>query len=193
MRDRSHPWKWPLSVALALLLTGSIFLWLPEGWLTIGRDREAGRGRYAREAPPAWLVLAPPPEIQIEEVAELRDKEDPAIPEPPPSDPRWWTRGWRVVTEEAVGRDLRPAPAAVDSVAIFLEHLGVGSDLLSQVRPDSVLAARLILLQRENQMRFDELKPYYQAVTRCEAYSDILSRAADMYGDFLQQEIMVPD
>ena len=78
-------------------------------------------------------------------------------------------------------------------MAVFLERLGVGQDLLTLVKPDSVLAARLILLQREDQMGFDELKPYFQAVTRSRAYADILSRAADMYGDFLQQEIIVPD
>ncbi len=195
MRYRSpNPWKWPLSVGLALLLVWCLFALIPESWLELGKDRLAmGQGRDLCLRPD-WMVLAPPIEILKEDRPLPPPREKPKTPEPQPShDPRWWTEGYRLVTTTAVGQDLLPDPAPRDSVAVFLERLGVGQDLLTLVKPDSVLAARLILLQREDQMGFDELKPYFQAVTRSRAYADILSRAADMYGDFLQQEIIVPD
>jgi hypothetical protein len=61
------------------------------------------------------------------------------------------------------------------------------------VRPDSVLASRLLILQQEDSFRFDELKPYFEAMARAHDYSDIMSRAADMYGEHLGSQIMVPD
>ena len=49
------------------------------------------------------------------------------------------------------------------------------------------------MLQLEDSFKFDELKPYLRAMTKSRAYADILSRAADMYDDFLGTEIMTPD
>ncbi len=40
---------------------------------------------------------------------------------------------------------------------------------------------------------FESMKPYLAALGRSEDYADIMSRASDMYDDFLQQQIMVPD
>ena len=64
---------------------------------------------------------------------------------------------------------------------------------MTRARPDSVLAARLFLMQVEDSFRFDELKPYLQAMARSRDYADIMSRAADMYDNFLATEIMTPD
>jgi hypothetical protein len=192
MHDRHDPWKMPLSVGVSLLLVWSLFLLVPERWLEPGGRT---RGQEETSADPnrrTWLTLFPPPEILIEEPApEIPEELPPPIPEQHFQDAHWWTEGVRIAAQTAVVRDLRPSPR--DSVTFFLEQLGVGVGLLDMVRPDSVLAARLVLLQRENQLQFEELKPYYQAVTRSRDYADVLSRAADMYGDFLQQEIMVPD
>lgn len=193
MRDRRDPWKWPFALGLALALTLGLFLLVPVGWLA-SLFPDPGRGAGGQAARPArWITVLPPVEI----VARPDSRPDPPPPrrEPPPSpgDPRWWDEAWRVRTEVRVVRDLRPAATADDSVAVLLEQLGVGIDFLRTVRPDSLLAARLTLLQVEDSFRFDELKPYFSAVTRSRAYADILSRAADMYDDHLQSQIMVPD
>ena len=189
MRDRDDPWKWPFAVGLALALTAGLFLFLPDAWLE-NFSRVPGTGRFLPAIPPArWITLLPPPDIASE--PDLLPEPLPSKETSPPEDPRWWSQGWQVVTGTAVTRDLRPTPA--DSVAVLLTELGVGLDFLQQVRPDSLLATRLALMQVEDSMRFDELKPYLSAMTRARAYADILSRAADMYGDFLQSKIMVPD
>ena len=85
----------------------------------------------------------------------------------------------------------RQAPA--DSVAILLTALGVERDFMTLVRPDSVMASRLFLMQVEDSFKFDELKPYLEAMARSRDYADMMSRAADMYDDFLATEIMTPD
>ena len=86
-----------------------------------------------------------------------------------------------------------PVETRRDSIAIALEMLDLTPSVLDLARPDSVLAARLHLMRIEDGVRFDELKPYLGAMTRANAYRDMMSRAADMYDEFLQSEIMVPD
>jgi hypothetical protein len=96
-----------------------------------------------------------------------------------------------VRTGAAVVRDL--APAVPDSAAVVLRALGLEDDFLARVRPDSVMARRLQLLRQEDSFRFDELKPYLAAMARARDYADMMSRAADMYGEHLQSAIMTPD
>jgi hypothetical protein len=193
MRDRTDRWKWPFALGMAALLTCGLFLLVPAGWLDgllpgSRGDRELGRDRRDR-----WLVLTPPPEIEAVDSPLFPPPARVARTVPDHRDPRWWEQGWRVQTVAAVSRDLGQAPAPGDSVTLLLAALGVGEDFLSQARPDSVLASRLALLQVEDSLRFDELKPYLSAMTRSRAYADILSRAADMYDDHLQAQVMVPD
>lgn len=191
MRQRSDPWKWPFALGTAALLTCVLFLLVPAAWLdALFPD---GAGRHPRQAAPAprFLTLLPPPDIQL--TVDEPPEPEPETPERdlPHQDPRWWDAAWQVQTVTARQRDL--APANLDSVEVLLSALGVGADFLNLARPDSVLANRLALLQLEDSFRFEELKPYLGAMTRARAYADILSRAADMYDDHLQSQIMVPD
>ncbi len=55
------------------------------------------------------------------------------------------------------------------------------------------MASRLFVMQVEDSFRFDELKPYLEAMAKSRDYADIMSRAADMYDNFLATEIMTPD
>jgi hypothetical protein len=191
MRTRSDPWKWPFAVGLALVLTGGLFLFLPESWLD-GLLPDPSLSPGGREQPPRpWLVLSPPPLITAEPRPEKKPEPEKKLDPVPRQDPRWWSEGWRIKTELAVVQDL--ASVQADSVTLLLSELGVGIDFLQQTRPDSLLASRLFLLQMEDSLRFDELKPYLSAMTRSRAYADIMSRAADMYDDFLQSSIMTPD
>ena len=73
-------------------------------------------------------------------------------------DPDWWSRGWR---SHDVDQEAASAPGrCTDSVMILLTALGVERDFMSRARPDSLLAARLFMLQVEDSFKFDELKPY---------------------------------
>jgi len=177
-------------VALAVTLLVGGFLATPRAWLGFlladGSGLQEGAPREARP----WLVLQPPPEIETVPAREelpLPPREQPAPP--PPAD--WWREGWRIRIADASREDL--APTADDSVAYLLETLGLPRDLVMRARPDSLTAAHLLLLAREESYRFDELKPYFAAVARSRAFADIQSRKADMYDDHLGSEIMVPD
>ncbi|MFN2370010.1 MAG: hypothetical protein ABR506_02525, partial [Candidatus Krumholzibacteriia bacterium] len=85
------------------------------------------------------------------------------------------------------------APTPADSARILLDAVGLPVELAMIARPDSALAARLLLLRREDAMRFDALKPYLHAMGRSAMYRDLQARVADMYDDFLRQEIIVTE
>jgi hypothetical protein len=183
-----------LCIGLAFGLVFVTVYLVPRSWIDAFFSPLSLVERLEREQGPGWLVLVPPPAVQM-----VPDRQ-PDNPDPPTDvsrlqthhDPDWWSQGWRVMTmaEEAAtsGR-----PAVADSVVILLAALGVARDFMSLARADSVLAARLFLLQVEDSFKFDELKPYLTAMARAHDYADIMSRAADMYDDFLRQEIMTPD
>ena len=187
-RRRCSPWRWPAATAVALALLGGV-LALPEAWIhrffsPLDLDRGTGT------PPRPWLVLSPPPVIEAAPAHEpVRPRPEPEPPAPPAAD--WWTRGWQVRVAEDVA--VATAPTAEDSSLVVLQALDLPVNLAMLARPDSVLAARLLLMQREDGLRFDELKPYLHAMSRAAAYRDIQSRAADMYGDFLKMDIITPD
>jgi hypothetical protein len=193
MRDRGSPWKWPLCIGLAFGLVFLAVYLVPRSWINAFFSPLSLAERFEKEQGQSWLTLLPPLTIQM-----VPDRQ-PEIPETPVDlsrllthhDPDWWSRGWRVMTmgqEAATGR-----AADVDSVRILLTALGVERDFMSRARPDSVLAVRLFMLKVEDSFKFDELKPYLTAMARARDYADIMSRAADMYDDFLRTEIMTPD
>jgi hypothetical protein len=189
MRDHGDPYKWPFALGLSLVLTTSLFFVVPWTWLGL-LFPDADLEPDSEPEPTPWLSLLPPPEVLVtpEPPKAMVPRDEPP---PPREDPRWWSEGWKIRVEEE-SRTLM-VPAVLDSVTYLLSALGVGQDLLTQARPDSLLASRLAFMQLEDSFRFDELKPYLGAMTRAAAYADIMSRAADMYDDFLQSEIMVPD
>ena len=193
MRDRRDPWKWPFSIGLTLLVfLGAAFL-LPQPWIDAFFSPLSLLERFEGEQDPQWMVILPPPPIEM--VPDFQP--DVTDPQPEPYrneihlDPDWWSRGWIVRT--AVAPPAVESPAAMDSVAILLTALGVERDFINRARPDSVLAARLFIMQVEDSFNFDELKPYLSAMARSRDFADIMSRAADMYDSFLASEIMTPD
>ena len=191
MLDRRDPWKWPFSVGLAFALVIGLFLFFPAAWINSLFPSHSNRISGADTKPPHWITLIPPVDITFEPDTDLEPEQVMPLIPLIREDPRWWAEGVQIQAEIAVVRDFSPSPT--DSITVLLEELGVGLDFLQLARPDSVLANRLALMRVEDSMRFDELKPYLEAMTRSRAYADILSRAADMYGDFLQSEIMVTD
>ena len=191
LHRRGSPWRWPAATALALALVLTGILGTPRSWIDSFLAPHGPGHRFDREPPRPWLVLMPPPEIVVRSVPPGRAPVVPLeLPEPPPV-AAWWRAGWRIRVAATPLRSPRPTP--VDSAHFLLQSLGLDRELAVRTRPDSLLAIRLLLLQREDAYRFDELKPYFEAMTRARAYADIQSRAADMYDDFLAGEIMVPD
>ncbi|MFO7608168.1 MAG: hypothetical protein R6X35_03055 [Candidatus Krumholzibacteriia bacterium] len=189
MHRRASPWRWPAAVGLAVgLLLAGVFL-VPRAWLDAlfsPLDLE----RADRRAPPRpWLVLLPPPEIRVA----APDRPDPPDPVPRALAPQpdWWVRGWRIRAAEDLATSLAPTPA--DSARILLDAVGLPVELAMIARPDSALAARLLLLRREDALRFDALKPYLHAMARSAMHRDLQARVADMYDDFLRQEIIVTE
>ena len=189
MRRRGSPWRWPAAIGLTIgLLLAGVFL-VPQSWLDAFFSPLDLQPDDGLKQPRPWLVLVPPPEVIAQDRRAPPPPPLPAPSEPPVAD--WWTRSWRVRVADDLAASLRPTPE--DSSRVVLDALGLPTNLAMLVRPDSLLAARLLIMRREDGFRFDELKPYLQAMTRAAAYRDIQARAADMFDDFLHQDIIVPD
>ena len=193
MRNRNDPWKWPICVGVTVAVALATTFLLPQSWINAFFSPLSLIERLEREQAPAWMVILPPPPVEIvpdHQSVPPAPASDPARPEIH-RDPDWWSQGWRVRTTPdipAAGRQ-----AAADSVTILLAALGVARDFMTRARPDSVMASRLFVMRVEDSFRFDELKPYLEAMARSRDYADIMSRAADMYDNFLATEIMTPD
>jgi len=194
MRDRREPWKWPVAIGLAVSLMLTVAFWLPRSWL--GFLLSGGDSAAVVDSGPGgqWLTLLPPPPVGILEAqADLPQADEAPLRQPLAEDPRWWREGWAVDTARDETLFAPPAAALDDTVRLLLGGLGLGVDFMTRARPDSILAARLFLMQLEDGFRYDELKPYLSSLARARAYADIMSRAADMYDEHLRQEIQVPD
>ena len=81
----------------------------------------------------------------------------------------------------------------LSAVALLLRSLGTGLDFLSKALPDSVLNHRLTLLLIEEGFEFEDLKPFFSAMTKQRALADKYSRESAMYDEHLGSTIMVPD
>ncbi len=191
MRDRRDPWKWPVCIGVTVAMVLATLFLLPQSWIDAFFSPLSLVERLEREQAPRWMVIIPPPPVEsVPDEYPATRLPDPALTKPH-RDPDWWSRGWRVMT--AADTPAFRKKASADSVAILLTALGVERDFMTRVRPDSVLASRLFLMQVEDSFNFDELKPYLEAMARSRDYADIMSRAADMYDNFLATEIMTPD
>jgi len=193
MRDRRNPWKWPICIGLALTMVLVAGYLIPARWIDAFFSPLSLVERLEREQAPRWMVIIPSPQVEIvpdHQRETTPSRLDPKFPAPH-RDPDWWTKGWRI--RPVVEAGPQEMQAVIDSARILLTALGVERDFMTRARPDSVLANRLALLRIEDSFKFDEMKPYLRAMIRSRAYADIMSRAADMYDDFLQTEIMTPD
>ncbi len=193
MRSRQHPFKWPLVITLALVcFFAGIFL-VPAQWINLFFSPLNIQTHDLEEPRANWIYILPPPVIEsIAEVPKLpKDLKQKKRPAPAVDDPGWWTDGWQVRTVAATPSLL--AVTSRDSIAQLMEVLGVGTDFIGKVLPDSLLNHRLMLLRLEDGFKFDELKSYLAAMGRAKAMADIKSREAAMVDNHLQSTIMVPD
>ncbi len=192
MHRRESPWRWPGAVALAAILLLGGVLGTPRSWLAFLLPAPAHDGAAAA-AGRRWLVLSPPPEVLV--VPDVPPSAPPTpTPRSEPPEPAWWDAAWNIRVTAAAEEILAPPPpAAADSSRALMAALGLGEDWLTAVRPDSVLASRLLLLERTSGYLPADVRPYLNALGRHEAYRDIISRATAMYDEFLLHEISVPD
>ncbi len=192
MRTRHHPLKWPFCVFLAMtLFFGAVFL-IPPEWIDFFFSPLNMANYQVSDRTDSWLNILPPPTIETATSADELPKETvPPRTAPPTEDPGWWTEGWRIQTVSET-RALM-TPGQVDSVAVILEALGVGLDFSRKALPDSLLKHQLMLLRIEDGFAFEDLKPFFEALTHARAMADKISREADMYDEHLGSQIMVPD
>lgn len=192
-----NPWKWPACVGLALTLVILAVWFIPRSWFFLLSQEKFSDQVSLGAVGNQWLVLAPPPEIVVETQAQPPRPNRPSDPNPgaPYQDPLWWREGIlvRIAADGPGDRRMDRGAVAPDSVKVALEMLGVGGDILKRSKPDSLLAARLFALKVSDGFSYDEAKPFLKAMTRSRAYADIMSRASDMFNDFLSHQIMVPD
>lgn len=196
MPRRRSPWLWPACTALALAaLLAAAFL-IPRAWIIFLPDpRRLPTGGPDLSAWRGMTLLPPVPEVVVEPQPPPAGKPPPR-PAPAPEDPTWWTSdftpGSLIESRAALLDAAGPAPA--DSAAVLLRLLQVPpAELLASARPDSLLQARLLRARVEGALSIQELKPYLAAMARQQIYRNILANAADLYDDFLSQQIVTPD
>jgi hypothetical protein len=180
--------KWTLSGALALLLLGGM-LSLAERWLMGG----AGRPPPAVPAwngPEGWLTFLPR-EVEVDPFEPDRRASAPPAAEPWVEAP-WWRLAWEGTFVPASSSPAM-STGRPDSVQLALARLGLAADFAERARPDSVLAARLIRLSRREGYLPADVRPLLLSIGRAKAYRAVVSRAAEMYDEFLAQEIITTD
>ncbi len=194
---RKSTLKWPVCVTVALALFLSAVFLTPRNWIfLLPHDEVTPAGEDSATAH-KWLVLSPEPEIiilppKIPSTSLTRSH----LPETPKfSDADWWRNDVqiRIAASKEPGSRAGSWQANRDSTQVLLKLLSAPAGNLFPTAQDSSLAARLFAMEVAEGFNFDNWKPTLAAWARADKVSDIMSRAADMYGDFLQQKIMVPD
>jgi len=189
MRRRSHPLKWPICAGLAVGVLLYAALIIPADWLAFLLPPAQPGADYQVAGPHNWLIIDPAPasepwELVMENHSSKRATVVEAAPEA-------WS--WRPQTSVDMTSQVHPFTTGEDTLSILWRELGLGAEFGKLARPDSVVAARLSLLRTLDRLRFDELKPLFLQVARRRIYADILSLAADMYAEHLEQTIQVPE
>jgi len=180
--------KWALCGVLAVLLLGGM-LSLAERWLMGGAGRPPP-AVPARTAAEDWLTFLPR-DVEVESV-----EPDQRSPAPPAAEPwveaPWWRLAWEGPLAPASSPPATHTTQA-DSLQLALARLGLAADFAERARPDSVLAARLIWLSRREGYLPADVRPLLLSIGRAKAYRAVVSRAAEMYDEFLAQEIITTD
>lgn len=188
MPSRLDILKWALCGVAAMLLLGGL-LALAERGLLRGADSPPAADRGWAEAP-GWLTVLPP-QFEVEPDLPVRRRSA-----PPPAAPWVEAPWWRLAWQGAFAPTVSAMPSVADqgdTTQLILARLGLAPDLAAQARPDSVLAARLIWLTRREGYLPREVRPLLLSIGRAAAYRALAARAAEMYDEFLDQEIITTD
>jgi len=182
-----------MAMGLATTLLWVVVFVIPPAWFAYILAIKQHRSAESSLSSAAWLLLQPPPEVfvDLEPTTEAPRKtitEEPEIFTPQD----WWNRS-AVVSVVESGNTHIPRVTRQDSVDYFIQRLGLADDFMTRAQPDSVLAAKIFFLQMEESFDFSDAKSYLSAMGRTEDYKDIMSRKADMFDEFLNTQIMVPD
>jgi hypothetical protein len=107
-------------------------------------------------------------------------------------DPAWWTAAWQVRVGEQTASMLRSA--ARDSLtALAIKILDSALAALRRGERDTSLANRWALWQHTEREKFLRLKPYQEGLARSRRYREVRNQEAWLFGEFLAEEISVPD
>jgi len=192
MHDHQNPWRWAMAVGLVTAALWAVVFVVPPQWFAFIFHIKNKRVDALVTVPSTWLVLHPPMELRVDSEPEMQITPEPENEPEPFIAQDWWSQsvGISVVTKLPVGGT---AISLADSISYILNHLGLDEDFMTRAQPDSLLAEKLFLLQLEDSFEFSEEKPYLNALGRAKDYEDIMSRAAAMYDEFLNTNIMVPE
>ncbi len=193
MNNRPNPWRWLVAVSLAATLLWVVVFVIPPNWFAYILDIKRIRLDDNNAQSIAWLILNPPPELLVDYEPEIMSPQDSQLQEAEPFKAQdWWNQSAAIsiVKDDSA---LKIQVSHQDSVRFIFNHLGLAQDFMTRTQPDSVLAAKIFFLQLEDSFDFSDAKSYLSAIGRAKDYEDIMSRAAAMYDEFLQTNIMVPD
>ncbi len=193
MRKNINPWRWPIAMGVAAALLAAVVFVIPAQWFAFLLNINPPKAAGFSEPPAAWLVLHPPPELLVIAEPEIDLPENLPPKELAPFQPEgWWNKSTAI---SVVAKESRPGMRVShqDSARYFLKRLGISEDFMTRSQPDSLLAAKIFFLQLEDSYDISHAKAYLSAMGRAKDYEDIMSRAAAMFNEFLETNIMVPD
>jgi len=174
-------------VAVVLLFCFTV----PRSWLEVIFSPRSPRA-VGKTADRPVLVLLPVPEIEVvlEPSPAADEKEE--HPPPPGLPALWWQAAWQTHLEGLAGHELLPVRG--DSLAA--EVVQLFDSVMASVRraePVCSRARKLAVLRLRELADITDLKPLLQGLARSRRYAEILNTKAMLFGDFLAEEIPVPD
>jgi len=190
MSHRESLWKWLVCSSVAVGILIAFCFAVPRHWIAAFFS-PLGPLVLPPSRAPTVLFVHPVPEIVTEEPAP-GERTVETIPETVPQDPAWWTAAWQVHIGEQTAGLLRSA--AKDSLtALAIEILDSALAALRRGERDTSLANRLALWQHNEREKFLRLKPYLDGLAHSRRYREVLNQEAWLFGEFLAEEISVPD
>ncbi len=191
-RHATSRWKWPLCSSAAVGILLLIVFGVPDRWI---EAFFSPLGPLDLPPPGAAVVLEilPVPAIEVAPPRPRQKEREPPreVPASWNPDPQWWAAVWRLRWQEE--EDALLGRSRPDSIVPLPQFLVPMVALLKEAPPDTSREMRLALYRLREQERFGVLKPYLLGRARNRLYRDLQNQAARLFGEFLYEEISVPD
>ena len=175
-----------------------LLLWFcfatPESWIEAFFSPLTFRALQAepvRPREPLFIMPVPVIESDTPPPSEAERKPEEEFPETWRPEFAWWNAAWQLHIQQETARLLVPEQA--DSIASSLFESATVSVLLRKAERDTSFAVLMALYEMRLRERHAELKPYWETVTRSRQYREILNTGARLFGEFLLEEISVPN
>ena len=175
-----------------------LLLWFcfatPESWIEAFFSPLTFRALQAepvRPREPLFIMPVPVIESDMPPPSEAERKPEEEFPETWRPEFAWWNAAWQLHIQQETARLLVPEQA--DSIASSLFESATVSVLLRKAERDTSFAVLMALYEMRLRERYEELKPYWETVTRSRQYREILNTGARLFDEFLLEEISVPN